>query len=407
MFAHLTSQLTDELQTVQKVLSISESLRDLLVTRQGYLSGLPPHLPDGADDNVKAAQALSRLTMEAPEKLDWQIYDHCAAVTRIYAAYDRFVSELVTEYLDLLPRLYFKYSDLPPSITKQHRLGIGNILRKLGDRGPYKKLDERTVVAQLAAGLSGTEGYALIVDAFFIERQNLRFETLGRLFGDLGFKNCGRYINKHPAVTEFIKQARADTSSPERELNDFIEYRNEAAHKKVDNLLSKDQLGTIARFIVVLGIALANMVEEAILDRHITLAHYSVLLTISETHYDGHVVIGTPYPGVTLKVGDGIIIFAGDNCRSAVLEGIQVQGRPTDEVICDGATEVGLRLSKRASMPGELRRLEIPEEAPKQTLLQLEDSIPAMADAPETDLIDVLEEEASRSDDPNEHPAIE
>jgi hypothetical protein len=294
MFAHLTSQLSSELRTVRKVLSISDRLRDLLITQRAPLSKLPAELPNEADENVKAAHELSRLIPEAPERLDWQIYDHCAALTRIYAAYERFVSDLVAEYLGLLPRLYAMYSDLPPSITRQHRLGIGHILQKMSDKGPYKKLEEHVVVGQLATGLSGAQGYNLVLDAFFIDRQNLRFRTLTNLFALLGFKSCDNYINKHPTLTEFMRQERAEGSSTEKELQDFVEYRNEAAHRNVENLLSKDQIGAISRFIDALGITLADMVEETVLERHMTLGHYSAVLTICETHYDGHVVIGTP-----------------------------------------------------------------------------------------------------------------
>ena len=402
MFAHLISQLNSELRTVEKVLAISERLRDLLVSHDGFLSQIPADLPTGADQNTEVVHALGRLTLEAPKKLDWQVYDHCAAFTRIYAAYERFVSDLVAEYVEALPDLYPKYSDLPHSITKQHRFGIGHILRKMGTKGPYQKLEEQIIVGQLASSLSGNPGYRLILDAFFIDRQNLRYEMLARLFGSLGFHHCGRYINKHRAVIDFIAKERGEASSAERELHNFIEYRNEAAHKRVENVLSKDEIGATARFISAIGRALADMVEEAILGRHVILAHYSPLLVISETHYKGRVVVGTPSQGVNIRTGDAVIIYGGGTCRAAIIEGIQLQGQPTGAVICDGATEVGLSLDKATSMPGELRRLCIPKEASKQIELPLEDAFAVAAGTADTDVSEFAPEDAASGESAEE-----
>src|SRR5438552_5978706 len=406
MFSLLTSQLSSELQTVQKVLSMNEALRDLLIKHHDSLLKLPPDLPADANDSMKTAHVLSRLIPEAPNKLDWQVYDHCAALTRIYAAYERFVVDLVAEYVLLLPKLYSKYSDLPPSIIRQHRQGIGHILLKIGQKGRYKKLEAQVIVGELATGLSGASAFTLLTEALFIDRQKLRLDTLVRLFGTLGFTHCGEYIGKHPSIIYFLKKERTEHSSPEKELHNFVEYRNEAAHKKVENLLSIDQIDAIARFIVALGIALADMVEEGILQRRMELGHYSLVLTISETHYNGHVVIGIPGHGVNLKVDDDIIIFGKNVCRRAVLQSIQLEGQSVNQVTGDGAIEAGLRLSKNAPRPGELRRLAVPQEGPKEVQLELEDAMRA-TDAADTDLTDAREQEGSSGGEADDQPGAQ
>src|SRR5579859_315417 len=404
MFSHLTSQLSAELETAQKVLVINEAFRDLLLAHQTVLTALPAQLPAGADDNLKAAHALSRLVPGAPSKVDWQIYDHCAALTRIYAAYERFVGELVAEYVRLLPNLYGKYSDLPESVTTQHRVGIGQILLKMGEKGLYKKLEEQVVVRELAAGLSGASGYTLLADAFFIERQNLRFEVLGRLFGALGFRHCGRYINRHRAVTDFIKQERADSSSPQKELDGFIEYRNEAAHKKVENVLSIDAIGAMGRFIAAVGRALAEMVEEGVLQRRMEIGQYSHVLAVSETHHNGFVVIGIPSNGVPLAVGDEVLLCGKSTCQRVVIESLQINDQTVVATTGDGATEVGLRLTKRSAPRANLRRLNIPIEAPAEIQLILEDAMPAMAEAADTDSVESAEVDSNANADGADQP---
>jgi hypothetical protein len=390
MFSHLMSQLRADVETVQSVLVTSNALRELLIARSALLSELSSTTPAGADDIVQTAHDLARLISNTPNKLDWQIYDHCAALTRLYAAYERYVGELVSEYVRLLPKLYIRYSDLPASITTQHRVGVGHILLKIGEKGPYKNLEEQVIVRELAAGLSGASEYTLLADAFFIDRQNLRFEMLCRLFSALGFKHCGRSINRHPQVMEFIRAERADTSSAEKELSDFIEYRNEAAHRKVENVLAIDAIGATGRFVVAVATALAEMVEEGVLKKRMELNHYSPVLSISEVHYDGYVVVGTPIANVDIAVGDEVILFGKNVCHRVKLESMQLNGQPLQNTTGDGATEIGFRLNRRAQTGAELRRLNIPSEGPQEIQLDLQDAMPAMADQADTDIAEAL-----------------
>jgi len=395
MFAHLTSQLETEVQTALKVLAMNEAVRDLLISQHEFLGNRPASLPPDSGTGEQISHTLGTLIPNIPSKLDWQVYDHCAAVTRIYAAYERFVSDLVGEYIRMLPRLYATYAELPLTLTRQHRRGIGHILLKLGETGRYKNIEEEVIVTQLAEGLSGASSYTLLTEAFFIDRQNLRFEVLTRLFGSLGFEGSARFIESHAAISNFISQERAEGSSAKNELQSFVDYRNQAAHKKVENLLSKDETGAVGRFICALGRALADLVTNQTYRRHMELKHYSVLLKIKETHYSGKVVIGIPAKGVTLKVGDEVLIWGKRVFRSATLQSIQLDGADSPETEGDGSREVGIKLSDKAPKASELCRLEIPPEAPKELQLDLTESIPSSANTADSDLSEATEEEPS------------
>jgi len=396
MFGHLLTQLSSEVETVRKALTISERLRDLLTQHRTVLAALSAEQNRSADEASLVVREVSAMLAETPDKLDWQIYDHCAALTRLYSAYERFVGDLVDEYVDLLPELYKTYDELPSAVTIQHRVGIAQILLKIGDRGPYKQLTEHALVGELAAGLSGASGYKLMSDAFFIDRQNLRFEVLVRLFSTLGFEKAGRYINRHQAVLTFIRSERADSSSTQKELEAFIDYRNEAAHRKVENVIAIDAIAGIGRFVVALGSAIADLVEEAVLQRRMELGDYDIILAITEIHHDGRVVIGVPNTGVALETGADVVVFGERTCYRARIESLQLNGNPTQAMTGDGATEVGIRLSKKAPTGGELRTLRIPTKTPAAEQLVL-DQIPlaevetADTDIAETGGVDVSE----------------
>jgi hypothetical protein len=395
LFLLLTSRLRSEIDIIQKTLSMADGLRTLLAAHRTLLSAMQGAFPLGADPLNHAAYGLAALLPQAPDKVAWQVYDHCAALTRLYAVFEQYVGELVDQYVRLLPQLYAKYTDLPECVTNQHRVGIGTILLKIGDKGPYKELEEQVIVRELAVGLSGATEYKLLSNAFFIERQNLRFDVLCKLFRSLDFEDCATFINGHSAVEQFIRNERAGNSTVERELGDFIDYRNEAAHRQVENVLSVEQIGAVGRFLVALGDALAGMVDERVLRRRMDINQYTIVLGVTEIHHNGYVVIGTPDADVRLAVGDEVIVFGTGTCSRAIVESLQIGDRDEPEMTGNGVTEVGLRLTRPVPTPAELRKIVLRADAHEETQLFLEDMMPPMADAAETDLPETAEPEPS------------
>lgn len=158
--------------------------------------------------------------------------------------------------------------------------------------------------------------------------------------------------------------------------------------------LSRVAIGAIGRFLVALGDALADLVDGGVLSRRMELNHYAVLLRIAEIHLGGYVVIGTPDTGITLAVGDEVLVFGKRTCCRATLESVEISDRAVPEMTGDGVTEVGLRLSRRVPAPAELRRLQVPAEAPPEIQLQLDDAMPPMTDVAETDLPESTESES-------------
>jgi len=68
----------------------------------------------------------------------------------------------------------------------------------------------------------------------------------------------------------------------------------------------------------------------------------------------------------------------------------------------DGSREVGIRLSEKAPNIGELRRLFIPPEGPKEIQLDLVDAMSSMSDAADSDLADAVGEEIGPSESQEE-----
>src|SRR5206468_11465825 len=101
MFSEFTERLAAEIQTIKAALTTHEALRALLFG----VEGMPPETAAAEGDR------LTGLRASAPPLLPWRIYDHCAAFTRLYAVYERFVFDLATRWIQMLPDLYKNYED--------------------------------------------------------------------------------------------------------------------------------------------------------------------------------------------------------------------------------------------------------------------------------------------------------
>ena len=162
---------------------------------------------------------LISLQATAPRRSAWSLYDHCAAITRLYAVFEGFVDALVQEYLEALPAIYPIYVELPAPIATQHRLGVAQILSKLGDsRLLFKHLTEQETLKGISAGNAGSP-YTLLADAFLTDQQNYRAEQLNKIFGYLNLNNIWAGVEKHPAVAFYMTSRDPGEKPPRNSQN--------------------------------------------------------------------------------------------------------------------------------------------------------------------------------------------
>jgi hypothetical protein len=330
MFSASLVQLRKDVETIKRVINVHETARGMF------------YAAIGDRDlwwEVRAA---------APQRIEWQTYDHCAAFTRLYAIYSSFVEDLISQYLRFLPVLYPSYRDLPDRVLRQHRLGCAQILQKLGETGRYGHLTEHELVKSLSSGVIGDWGYTLQRDAFFTERQNYRLEPLGRLLAFVGIQNGATRLSRHPNLLAFCEERQPEATSVESELSRFVQIRNEAAHSQVDEIVSVEEFKEIADFIVILCDSLAEIVQIEVVDRQMKHGRLPEIGTLTKTFKGGHVGI-LRAKASSLEVGDGLVVRNGlHQWRIVKILSIQINDQPCESHNCSDGEEVGLRFDKTA-----------------------------------------------------------
>jgi MAE_28990/MAE_18760-like HEPN len=351
MFSGPIERLRLDTKAIRGVVELHEYSRELFYTGQP---------PQGPPSNIKDLWEAVR--GRDPGRPAWQVYDHCAALLRLYAAYSIFLEDLVADYLRSLPELYENYHQLPDSILKQHRTGFGQIMLKLGDAGPYRHLRESDIILQLSQGVSGARPYTLLKDAFFVDRQNYRTEILDRLFGSLGLDSVSSRIAKHPSMKAFIVERFGNATTFGSELDGFVKLRNEAAHSTVEEVIATSQFLTMADFVLLSCEILTEILSREMLTSMAERQPGIQLGVVEHVYRGGKIAIVKMTPTV-LTVGDDIALVRKERIRIAKVLSIQANDVAVDSLASMEAQEVGVRLDQKCRV-GEVLRRVMPEAGP-------------------------------------------
>ena len=334
MFQGLLETVRGNINTVRSIIQTNEKLREIafgecIVTKQEL----------GED----AEFIISTLMQDIPGATEWRVYDHCAVVTRLYAIYERFVEDLVTDWVQRLPDLFPSYSDLEHRIRETHRIGVGRLLLDL-TKNRFQHLSTEGVIRGLFLGVSGgEEKYELVADAFLLHEQNLRRDALDKLFADAGIPNAWGWVEKHRVVKHFVEEVRANENTAEGELNELITYRNDAAHgATIYNFLASNALLELCDFIETLCQALAELVTYQVIERQKSIGQTREIGQITEWFKKPKAAVAA-VEETTLSVGGNLFLVGEAYCQLARIESIRIDDVNKDTVETTTGMEVGLK----------------------------------------------------------------
>lgn len=169
----------------------------------------------------------------------WKAFDHCAAVVRCYATFERFILDSVAEWV----RWCLLYQ--PDKILRSeaarglYECGLAEILRRKSDTR-FANVDRGRLAEGLALFYSGTlpANPVLPIDPFFAVQPNLRLQHVNDLFRAVELGSPDAWIGASVPLQALCTD---EGYNLEEEIRQLVERRNEAAH---GNHLPTEILGT-------------------------------------------------------------------------------------------------------------------------------------------------------------------
>lgn len=342
MHTALLDRSIEAIGAVRKHISFSANLRNL--------TGAPSF--DCKADGEKCFN-LSEVLNGAPDATNWKVIDHCSAVTRVYALFESFVLQVLREYLAFLSSSY-TLSALGVEFRAKYTRGIGQILLD-HDKQRYQRLDIGSVLSAANDAIAGKAGYQLQPEALLRAEQNLRMPELQRLFGQCGLTGLEPWIISHTAIKAFFAEQSRLSETPASELKQIVEYRNEAAHGEVDDVLGADVLIEFTHFFEALCRSIVDFIQYDTLRRAKEIGRATVVGIISERFSEDVVV--AKVTNATLSVNDGLYIFGRGLTMMAEVKSIRLNNADVQTAAITNETEVGLKIGVRAKVGCELIRL--------------------------------------------------
>ncbi len=290
----------------------------------------------------------------APDRVEWRILDHCAAVTRIYAIYEQFIHEMVREHLTLL-QARIKYAELPQAVRTSYRAGVAKIIDKI-DGPRFGEIDLSSLVKGYSDALVG-ESYSLEPRAMLMQEQNLRLPELQRFLAACGVEGVNYWIDRHRSVKAFFEVGGRTSESAQSEMAELIKYRNDAAHGSIDitDILHVNGLIEFCDFVQAICDSVAELMQLAGLRLLEAQQQVHVGGKVTESLKGGLVAIGTM--GGAFRVGETVYLCGRDYCLERSILSLQLENVDHISIDLDPAAVLGMRLNAPGRKGAVLKRL--------------------------------------------------
>ncbi len=338
MFEPLIERVQENICIIQATIQTNERLRRIAFEETPEILTIREYF--------QTQELTKQIIQEIRNEKKWREYERCAVVTRLYAVYESFVEDLVANWLEILPKIVPRYTDLDERIRNTHREGVGRLLIEL-KKTRFSGLTDRTVVESLLSGIGGNPKYNLVPQAFLFHEQNLRKDILEKLLADAGIPNAWKWIEKHRHIQQFAEKKQPEyRRTAEAELNQLISDRNDAAHATMDQTLSTSELLDLADFILALCQALAELVTYQIILKQASTGKAREIGKINRWFDKARAARAKINQG-SLSVGDRVFLLNenSSDCRLAVIKSIQLDDVSQSQIEITSETEVGLQFN--------------------------------------------------------------
>ena len=334
------ASMRGEIESARKFLRVNEISR--AISAMG-MERLEPSLLEAVASDLSDI----RLARSA-----WRVNDHCAAVNRAYAVFERFIEAVLADWITERSRRS-KYTDLPQQIRNSYSCGMAEILRSLS-HARYSHLSEGDLISGLNDALRGNSDYRLYPECLTFHRNNFRWSELSEVFARCGVDNLKDWISHSGRLQEFFETSDRISELTESKLAELIGYRNDASHGAVDvdQILGLEALEAIFDFIEALAADLMDLVRDRWVEWLLSVDQAKDVGSISEKfHSNIRIVI---CEGVSLRVGQIVIVRKPRFCRFVTVDELQLDGVDCPKVAVSSSREIGIKFSHPVPLQSKL-----------------------------------------------------
>jgi len=300
---------------------------------------------------------VARLVREHAEPLKAnagarRVYSYASCMMLLYGAFEQFVETLLMEYLEELNRLVPEFGQLPDAVKANHSEASAHLLLNLG-LDKYRNRTSADEVAQRLASCAGGGPYVLNVLAYVNHSANLRIETVGGLFKDVGISGIGKLVRASTAFQPYLRATFPDGGIEQfrdwvvfHDLTDLVDRRNVIAHGWPDDLLSSTLMEERIEFVRALGASFHEVLTDEL--RPYVFEHSSQALPGAIEVFN-HEIVCFRLEDAELAVGDRILARCPDGRLSeGPILSLQVEHAAVEFVKAPPAVNVGCRVGFRA-----------------------------------------------------------
>lgn len=281
---------------------------------------------------------------------------HTAVVVSAYGSYEQFIEACIQQYVGRVEQMCPTFTDLPEALQSNHNRLSYQLIGKLGHSRFAGVVTEASVIANLHSCLTPTGPYRLNYDAIVLHETNLWSTTLADKLTHVGIDKPLKRIRERRAYSGYLAKklgAASLTASDEsafRELNELIQWRNEAAHGDVQNTLSPELLMSILDYLEVLAVAISEVLQVEVWRRQYQQS--GILLGSPVAVYRNEVVC-VELANQRVRVGDIMVALVQGKehpvTASRILE-IQISNRPVVSAPNRRALKIGCKVGFHAKV---------------------------------------------------------
>lgn len=194
-------------------------------------------------------------------------FEYRANIVSLYGAFERYIEDLIKEYVNEIKSICVSYQELDDRIRKGYIEKWKNLHSNFIKGHTKYVLTEETMVKNMHDTIIGGSS-GIMAECYIPIGGNYRHKTICEIMTELGATNIQtNLINYEPLKSYIVNNGLAGVGESVlfHEIEKLIERRNEVAHGAKDDLLSDDEFMEMMRFVKVYVMALNSFMNDELL----------------------------------------------------------------------------------------------------------------------------------------------